>query len=103
MRTAASIKSLTQIKDVTPELAKQIRDLWLNTQRRFDSRGAIDSLLGTFGVEYLGVHKRSGNHIYYCNAGDGYTSTVMFAGGRMYVGCWADIVERNLVHDAMCY
>jgi hypothetical protein len=103
MRTAASIKSLTQIKDVTPEMAKQVRNVWKNMRGRIDAQNEINKLIDTHGVEFLGFHKRTGCPIYYCNAGDGYTGTVMFAQNRMYVGCWADLVERNLVRDAACY
>jgi hypothetical protein len=97
MRTAASIKSLTQIKDVVKETAEKIRHVWLtHTESRREARDMVDQLLNTYGVEYLGRHKRTKHHIYYCNAGDGYTTTILFAGPRMYVGCWADLAEKNL-------
>lgn len=105
MRTAASIKSLMQIKDVTEEDAKAIRAIWHASWRggennKVTARERIDAILRTCGVEWLGVHKRLGKAVYYCNAGDTYATTVIFIGGRLVVGCWGDLVERNMVREA---
>lgn len=101
MRTAASIKSLMQIKDVTEEDAKAIRAIWreLPSESSFDKANKIDAILRTYGVEFLGQHRRTGAGVYYCNAGDTYATTVLFIGPRLVVGCWGDLVERNAVHD----
>lgn len=98
MRTAASIKSLMQIKDVTEEDAKAIRAIWhaswkSNTGGMTEARERIDAILRTSGVEWLGVHKRAGKSVYYCNAGDTYATTVLFIGHRLIVGCWGDLAE----------
>lgn len=100
-RISASIKSLMQIKDVTVEDAKRIRAIWQDTKtrNRKKSRHDIDLALRTFDVEFLGQHKRSGKWVYYCNAGDAYATTILFAGDRMFVGCWGDLVEKGLIHD----
>lgn len=97
MRTAASIKFLMQIKDVTEEDAKAIRRIWHNDPVKKRAMGDIDAVLRTYGVEYLGLHKRSGYGVYYCNAGDPYATTVLFIGPRLIVGCWGDLMESDAV------
>ena len=99
MRTAASIKNLMQIKDVTEEDAKSIRRIWRNDWKMSRARADIDAILRTSGVEFLGVHKRTGLDVYYCNAGDTYATTVLFIGPRLIVGCWGDLVETNAVRE----
>lgn len=120
--TAASIQSLMEIRDVNEELAAKIRKVWkagsqdeLDTlypdvegycrgmhtfpPRRMQKRWIIDQLVGTYGVEHLGFNKRSCEHVYYCNAGDLYASTILFAGRSLKVGCCADLIERNLIQE----
>lgn len=99
MRTAASIKNLMQIKDVTEEDAKAIRRVWHNDWKRSRAMEEIDHILRTSGVEFLGTHKRSDLSVYYCNAGDTYATTVLFIGPRLIVGCWGDLVETNAVRE----
>lgn len=96
-RRAPSVKALMAIKDVTCEDAEAIRTAWKTTRSRAEAREAIDRILSTHGVEYLGQHKRSGEHVDYCNAGDAYASTVVFIGMRCVVACWGDYVEKNLI------
>lgn len=63
-------------------------------------RRVIDRLLsGPYanGVECLGQDKRSGEWVYYCNAGDAYAPTILFRGRRLFVGCWGDLVERGAI------
>lgn len=118
-RTAASLKNLETIKDVDRELAKRVRAVWRgdldavraafpDTDKVIDSyyhqpgarelrRVIIDKMIDTCGVEYLGQLKRSGEHVYYCNAGDTYAGTILFIGQRLVVGCWGDLVERNRI------
>ena len=120
-RTAASVKNLITIKDVTEEDAKRIRAIWRGTlsdvrkeypetdsliAEYHNAPGAreirlviVDRLIQTCGVEYLGYHKRAGQHVYYCNAGDAYAGTILFIGDRLVVGCWGDLVERNLIKE----
>lgn len=56
----------------------------------------IDSIIGTHGVEALAYGEDSDDAadagvVEYCNAGDGYTPTVIWLDGVYYVGCWADL------------
>lgn len=118
---AASVKALTRIKDVTPEIAKAIREVWKTDKAsviyaaspqtkdwrvngcivgfRELKRHAINCILDTYGVEYLGRYKPSGASVYYCNAGDAYATTVLFIGHRLIVACWADLVEKNQIRE----
>jgi len=107
MRRAASVASLLQIKDVTRDGAVEIRRLWhglrpdywypTGSEQVLYVKRRIDQILETHGVEYLGKHKRTGLHVYYCNAGDTYATTVIFHGDNLTAGCWGDLVERNLI------
>jgi hypothetical protein len=94
-RTSASESALMALKDVTREDARAIREAW-----RTMETGAgveIDRILRTHGIEYLGLHRRTGEGVYYCNAGDIYAETVLFIGARLMVGCIGDMVERGAV------
>jgi hypothetical protein len=101
VRTCASMASLQTIKDVTPADAWLIRHYWRTLVDRRDARAAIDKVLRTHGVEYLGVRKRADEDVYYCNAGDTYASTVIFIGPRMVVGCWGDLIEAGKIRKAV--
>lgn len=128
--TCATVKSLMQIKDVTEDDALLIRVIWntygatalrdllekLNNGRQYANRNftyaveqrgsvnikhaAINAILGTCGVEHLGKRKGNREHVYYCNAGDPYSTTVLFDGEHLRVGCWGDLVERNLITES---
>jgi hypothetical protein len=105
-RTAASIKALMTIKDMTQEDAKKIRELWLckgvRAPYKFSrgtAREGIDAILKTYGVEFLGFHKRTGDSVYYCNAGDSYATTILFHGHRLIVSSWGDLMEANKVRE----
>lgn len=99
MRRCPSIASLMTIKDVTKEDAQAIREVWQTVTSRGEARTQIDRILRTHGVEYLGQHKRTGNHVYYCNAGDMYAATLAFNGLVMRVQCCGDLVEKNLIRE----
>lgn len=63
---------------------------------------AIDCMLGTHGVEALGEGERSDGYAppyEYLNAGDAYATTLIYKRDtdRVFVGCWSDLAERNLV------
>lgn len=97
MKTAASVKSLMQIKDVDREIAEKVRKVWKSARgfvQRNEAKLEIDGLIGTYGVEVLGAHKRTGLWVEYCNGGDTYTTTISFVGSRLVVGCWGDYVEK---------
>jgi hypothetical protein len=123
MKQAASVKALQEIKDVTPEIAKQVREIWhtmtreqliekfpnvrdynLQCHNRPGTRRlrmmAIDAAIGTHGVEFLGTSRYSGQHVHYCNTGDAYTATVIFSGNCLRVGCWGDLVEHRGIIEA---
>lgn len=125
--TCATVANLMNIKDVTEADARLIRKVWsligatqtraylarpaVNLKGRFDSvlancsgsvnlkEGAIDRILGTSGVEYLGQRKRNRNHVYYCNGGDVYATTVIFDGQHLRVGCVGDLIEADLINE----
>lgn len=119
MKTAPSIKSLMEIKDLTIDDAKLIRHVWRDAKKsellflaekygiklhhgyvecyEYLRQLIIDKIGNFYGLEYLGVHKRSGNEIAYCNAGDAYAATIVFNGLAMRVNCWGDYVEKELI------
>lgn len=124
MYTAASVSNLMQIKDVTEEDAALIREVWHTaspdvdtlakkykdlgkslpphgyTTPRMLKRQIINVILRTYGVEFLGYSKRTKKAVYYCNAGDTYTATVLFMGRQLVVGCWGDWIERGKIKEA---
>lgn len=59
---------------------------------------ALDSLLGTHGVEYIGeVDMRDGPPVEYLNAGDTYAATLVWYRDRVRpwsVESWGDVAER---------
>lgn len=57
----------------------------------------VNNAGGFHGVEYLGRHKRTGQGVEYCNAGDTYAGTIIFIGRRLIVSTVGDMVERNTV------
>ena len=100
VRRAASVKALCAIKDATPEDARVIRHAWHTVDNRYRARAVVDRILRTHGVEFLGVHKRTGLPVYYCNAGDTYATTVCFHGPVLRVCCMGDYLDpRELVRD----
>jgi len=64
-----------------------------------DKMDAVDLILSTFGVCYLGIMRGSGNPVHYCNAGDPYAPTVVFSGGSLRVGTWGDLVAKGNVRE----
>lgn len=57
----------------------------------------INRLAGFHGVEYLGLNRKTGKCVRYCNAGDTYAPTLVFHGRTLSVGTWGDLVERRTV------
>jgi hypothetical protein len=99
VRRAASSRALAELKDVTDELAAQIRKVWKSVPKRMEAREQINALFGSHGVEYLGTDRRTGQHVYYCNAGDTYAPTILFRGPVLSVGTWGDLIERNAIKE----
>ena len=83
-----------------PQTMKWVDSCFHPPHTRDVHRRAIDELLETHGIEHLGRHRRSGEHVYYCNSGDTYATTLIFHGSNMYIGCWGDLVERNQIREA---
>lgn len=126
---AASIEKLTEIKDVTEDIAKTVRSVWKASSsarlekivgeelyeqlretdlKRFcpmslqdQKEWLIDKLIGTSGVEYLGT--RNQTDIYYCNAGDPYALTICFCGSSLIVAAWGDLIESGTVKERQYY
>lgn len=122
---ASSVKVLCEIKDVTEETAKLIRAVWKATSiskladilqesgkheladkvSPYQSlphfkRYAIDQLLDTCGLEYLGLNRRTRTSVYYCNAGDTYATTILFHGDTLLVSTMGDYVEAGLLQES---
>lgn len=72
---------------------------WDNGLRPLSSvkRELIATVGGFHGVEYLGVNRRTGKGVRYCNAGETYAPTLIFHGRTLSVGCWGDLIERRIV------
>lgn len=88
------------IREHAPRTYQWTRDCYSPPGVRCIRRLAVDEIIGTHGVEYLGEHCRTGHAVYYCNAGDTYAATVLFRGASMRVGCWGDLVERRAIREA---
>jgi hypothetical protein len=122
-RRCATVSSLTEIKDVCDTDAERIRAVFYagsspevrkvypsarprNTDENFSEykRAVINTILGTMGVEFLGIHRTQGGSVYYCNAGDMYATTVLFYGAfTLRVGCIADLIEKNKIRPLVPY
>lgn len=116
---ASSVSNLTDIKDVTEADAALIRALWkaesweqlvaiypeaeaVRTYQRATGlrqikRYCVDKILNTCGIEHLGYDTRANRHVYYCNAGDAYATTVCFVGDSLVATCWSYYVERGTI------
>lgn len=101
-RRSAGVNSLQELKDVTLEDAKKIKHIWRTQTGLRRAREAVAKVFGT-DVEYLGVHKRHGFDVYYCNGGDFYASTILFLNYNLTVGCVADIIEKGLISNDSPY
>lgn len=99
-RRCASIKSLTDIKDVTEEDAERIRQIWKGTEDLAYAQIVVNRILQTHGVEYLLTDRRTNREVLYCNAGDVYATTVLFCGNVLFVGCMADAIQTRRVRNA---
>lgn len=74
-----------------------MRQMFNSPGFRWKKRQAICDALGYHDVEYLGIMRRGGEHVYYLNAGDPYSATILFIGGALKIGSWGDLVESNKV------
>ena len=98
-----SIKTISRITDI--ETAKKIRTAMENYRDHSNPYAGItvsmqatiehiDTLLDTYGVEYIKGSDGSPS-ITYCNAGDTYEDTVLFMAGRFIIGNWGGFVEAG--------
>lgn len=57
---------------------------------------AIDTILGTHGVEPLGGNSYEAPPYEYCNTGDPYSATLIYkrSSDRLFVGSWGDIIDQ---------
>lgn len=117
MRTCASVKTLCEFKDITPELANKIRHIWKHATRADVEEAIGDMLHHGFlentaygrmlwinrvaeyhGVEYLG-RNRNGLDVDFLNAGDTYTETLVFVGDRLFITTVGDLVESGYIRE----
>lgn len=119
---AASVSRLMELKDMTEYQAKEIRAVWSKfTRAELEEKSqaardlvryshgtvstrrlrmaCINAIWDSHGIEFLGIDRRTGDNIYYCNAGDPYAATIIFRGRVLSVGCWGDLIERNAVRE----
>lgn len=132
--TAPPAKKLVEIKDVTTAMANEIRLIWkmptssllmahleanadkfkrtLEWDRqcyhrpkpRELKRAAIDELIGTSGVEYLGRYRQvggcmAGDMVHFCNGGDVYATTIVFIGRVLRVDYVGRLIENNNIAE----
>jgi len=112
MLLVANRKNLKQYaKDIldngyTPEKERELINIctkdnyvnYLNSPSEDDSFGItrylekINILLNTYGVESCYPDIPS---LYYCNAGNSYNTTILHYKGKLYIGDWGSIVEKQ--------
>ena len=82
-----------------PTVVEWLRQCHTIPQLRDVRRALVDALIDNHGVEFLGIHRRSGEDVYYSNSGDTYDATLIFHGSNLSIGCWGDLVEKNLIKE----
>ena len=89
--------SLEELESLYPPAADIDNQNFGRSPLRALKRAAVDHAAGFYGVEYLGRDRRTGDSVYYCNAGDSYATTLCFIGARLVVCDWAHWVESGRV------
>lgn len=97
IRAIWKAESRAAIENIYPPAIGIARDWYTPPKLRDFKRQAIDQAAGFHGVEYLGRDRRTGNSVYYCNAGDSYAPTICFIGARLVVSDWAYWIESGRV------
>ena len=91
----ATLRWLDKVGD--PEtLAMAARGIMRDAKSARDALERLDQLLGTHGVEYIAEDPGAmnpGEHFYYLNTGDTYTTTIVRHNGRWKLTSWGDLVE----------
>ena len=90
-------ESLDELESIYPKAADIDNQNFGRSPLRALKRAAVDLAGGFCGVEYLGRDRRTGDSVYYCNAGDSYTPTICFIGRRLVVADMAYWVESGRV------
>jgi len=93
----------TAIYAVAPKTEHWAEVECYNRPRLYEVRmAALNEVIGGYGVE--GIEKpdshgcgRYEDFIDYINTGDTYSATILYDGGRYWIGCWGDVVERLAV------
>lgn len=96
-RELANVAEKHGLLEIHDAIVNRGRGYYRNYSTREIKRELINHAGGFHGVEYLGVNKRTGNAMYYCNAGDTYAATLIFHGRVLLVSCWGHYVENNLI------
>ncbi len=119
MKTAASIKTLMELKDIDQALAKRIRFLWKEITEKdlierliktgfhvgptlnvdYGQMWVINGEVSYHGVEFLGWN-HGGEEVHYLNAGDAYTPTIIFIGdSRLIVKDYGSLIESKYLRE----
>lgn len=101
-RRSAGVNALQELKDVTPESANRIKHIWRTQTGLGRARKAVAKEFGC-EVEYLGVHKKHGFDVYYCNSGDLYVPTIIFLNYNLVVGYTAYFLEKDIISNESPY
>lgn len=99
IRAIWKAKNRADLEAIYPPAADIDRGFFNPLRLRPLKREAINKAGGFFGVEYLGTRNRSGEPVYYLNAGDCYAGTLIFTGSRLTVGTVGDLIERGTVRE----
>lgn len=99
IRAIWKAESIADLFDLYPPARDIAREWHTRPRLRELKRAAVNQAGGFHGVEYLGIYRPSGEHAFYCNAGDPYAATLVFIGRRLIVGDWGTLVERNQIEE----
>ena len=99
VRAVWKAESRAAVVKVYPDAESLDRGHFRPYRLRELKREVLNKAGGFFGVEYLGTLKRSGEPVYYANAGDGYAGTLIFTGSRLTVGTVGDLIDRGLIRE----
>ena len=99
IRAIWKAKNRADLEAIYPPAADIDRGFFRPYRLRELKREVLNKAGGFFGVEYLGTLKRSGEPVYYANAGDCYAGTLIFTGPRLTVGTVGDLIERGTVRE----
>ena len=99
IRAIWKAKHHAELCRIYPDAEELARSFHRSPPLRLLKRAAIDCAGGYFGVEYLGQCRRTGQHVYYCNAGDTYAPTLCFKGNNLFVSTMGDLIETGKVRE----